>query len=354
MAPVFLALAQESSQITLIWCHTGQHDEVATEMFRQFDIEPTIVLDRPMGDGLSNLVGGLIRSIDSILDWHKPDVVFVHGDTSSTLAAAMASFYRRIPVAHVEAGLRSGDLDNPYPEESNRRFVGMLACRHYAPTARAASNLIREGVNQDAIIVTGNTVVDAQNHIAEKFEIIPKIRRKVLVTMHRRENWPKLEKLCGVLGSLAADYPHLNFVLPVHPNPAVSSIVIGVLSGIPNVELCEPLGYLELQRCLSESALAITDSGGIQEEAPGFCVPCIVLRETTERPEAIESGLATLVGTDRDLILSEVDRWLNTEYLKTPNPFGDGLAAIRICDDVLGLLGIVRAESLTLKGAINA
>jgi len=354
MAPVYLKLTEQKPCINLLWCHTGQHGKVAREMFAQFDIKPDVILDRPPGEGLSDLLGGLVQSIDNILDWRQPHLVLVHGDTSSTLAAALAAFYRRIPIAHVEAGLRSGDLENPYPEESNRRIVGMLASRHYAPTPRAAANLLREGACRHTITITGNTVVDAQKLIARQMALCDQRRNKVLVTMHRRENWPKIQLLCEVIRGLAYEYPALEFVLPVHPNPAVSSVVLDTLADIPNVVLSRPLGYLELQRCLSQAVLAITDSGGIQEEAPGFNVPCVVLRQTTERPEAIESGQAVLAGTDASVIEEQVRYWLAQPLRSMENPFGDGQAATRIWEDIKTFLALVEPQQEHPKEAANA
>ncbi|GMG86783.1 non-hydrolyzing UDP-N-acetylglucosamine 2-epimerase [Biformimicrobium ophioploci] len=336
MAPVYLLLKEAEKDCRVSWCHTGQHDTVADAMFSQFSIKPEITLPRPAGIGLAPLVSGLIESIDRVLEEYCPDLVVVHGDTSSTLAASMAAFYRSIEIAHIEAGLRSNDLRHPFPEESNRKMVATIAEKHFAPTELARTNLLKEGVPSENIVVTGNTVVDAQKIICRVFSIKPKAERdNILVTVHRRENWAKLQSISETILELAQIHPEFRFLIPLHPNPAVSTVFRNTLKNIQNVSLTAPMSYLELQRCLSRCRVAITDSGGIQEEAPGFSVPCVVLREKTERPEAISSGFAELVGTDRAKILEHSEDCLGKPIRHMKNPFGDGYAAQRIVNSLL-------------------
>jgi len=285
----------------------------------------------------------------------------VQGDTTTTLAGALAAFWRRIPVVHLEAGLRSGDLDSPFPEEANRKLVGQLAALHLAPTTLAATNLLNENVNAANVLITGNTVVDAALYIAAKqlpFEDARVaaavdaaehgVSRLVLVTAHRRESWGEpLEAILSAVKRIVAAYPDVRVVLPAHANPAVRAQVEAGLAGVPRVTITDPLPYPALARVLSQAYLTMTDSGGIQEEAPSFRVPALVLREVTERVESLNVGCAKLVGTDEDLIVAEAAKLLDDQALRdgmtaSGNPYGDGLSSTRTEQAVAALLNLGR------------
>lgn len=337
MAPVYQALRRQD--VAVSWSHTGQHEQLADQTFDSFEIEPSFTAIRPKGLHLSGLVAALLQGIEELLHEEPWRMVLVQGDTSSTLAGAMAAFHAQVPlIAHVEAGLRSGNILSPFPEESNRRIVADLANRHYAPTARAAAALEREGIDPTLIRVTGNTAVDAQRWLQEKYPMPPSPREEVLVTIHRRENWPHAPEIAAAVAELARNHSALRFIIPLHPNPELRARIEPVLQNIANVELQAPLDYLSLQKVLAGAALVITDSGGLQEEAPSYGVPCLVTRNETERPEAVEAGTAELVGHDPATIVAAGTRWLASErpLEGKPNPFGDGRAAERIAADLIG------------------
>lgn len=344
LAPVIAALRASPALAPRV-CVSGQHREMLDQMLRVFAIVPDhdLAVMRPAQD-LSDVTARVLLGLRAVLAAERPAAVLVQGDTTTAMAAALAAFYAGAPVGHVEAGLRTGRLDQPFPEEMNRRLVAQLATWHYAPTARAADHLRREGVAAERIVVTGNTVVDAALAIAARPLPLPAPldeaalagRRLALVTGHRRESFGAgLDGLCAALRALADRYPDLLVVYPVHLNPAVERPVRAALGGHPRILLTPPLDYLGFAALLRRAHLAITDSGGVQEEAPSFGVPVLVTRAATERGEALAAGTARLVGTDRDAIVAAASRLLDDPAAHaamrgTGNPFGDGHAAERI------------------------
>jgi UDP-N-acetylglucosamine 2-epimerase (non-hydrolysing) len=348
LAPVIEALAASRTLAPRV-CVTGQHRQMLDQMLALFGITPhhDLAIMRPDQD-LFDLTARALTSLRPVLDAERPAAVLVQGDTTTAMAAALAAFYRQIPVGHVEAGLRTGHAYDPFPEEMNRRLTSHLATWHYAPTARAAANLGREGVPADRILVTGNTIVDALHAIVARLTRDPKAaapalppgqlagRRLVLVTGHRRESFGAgLRNICTALRELAAAHPDVLIVYPVHLNPAVQRPVHEILGGQPNVVLTAPLDYLPFVDLMRRAHLILTDSGGLQEEAPSLGVPVLVMRETTERPEAVDAGTAMLVGTQPDTIVAAATRLLtdpaaHAGMRAARNPFGDGAAAARI------------------------
>jgi UDP-N-acetylglucosamine 2-epimerase (non-hydrolysing) len=334
---------------------TGQHREMMDEVNETFGISPEVDLDiMQHGQDLSDITERVLHGLGPVLEAERPDVVIVQGDTTTSSAAALSAAYHRIPVVHVEAGLRSHDSSSPFPEEINRVLTSHLAALHLTPTALARNNLLREGVHDADIVVTGNTVIDALMHARAKAvrfqnarleELCSSDRRIVVVTMHRRESWGRpMEAIATCLAELCSREPDVVVVIPAHRNPVVRQSLLPPLEDLPNVVVTEPLPYAEFARLLGEAHLVLTDSGGIQEEAPSLGTPVIVLRETTERPEAIEAGTALLVGSDPARILKEV-----TELLHQPeryaamanavNPYGDGHASERVVAAVGAMLG---------------
>jgi UDP-N-acetylglucosamine 2-epimerase (non-hydrolysing) len=352
MAPVVLALRQTKGIESKV-CVTGQHRAMLDQVLSLFDIRPDADLDLMQpNQQLAQLTAEVLTNLDSILVSYQPDWVLVQGDTTTAMAAALAAFYRRIRVGHVEAGLRTFDKWQPFPEEINRRMISAAADLHFAPTGWSRDNLIREGIPEAQIYITGNTVVDALQMIVnrpapdEVIELVEKIgldqnRRLVLITAHRRENFGQpLEQICQAIRDLAVRFgDSIQFVYPVHPNPNVHDTVFHLLSNIPSIHLLDPLDYLPLVHLLKRSSLVLTDSGGIQEEAVSLGVPTLVLREKTERPEGLDSGILKLVGTDREKIIIEISRFLNAPKssisAKSVNPFGDGQTARRIVDCIM-------------------
>lgn len=346
MAPVFLALQQHpdfEADIRL----SGQHTSLCTDALADFGITGARTISpQPDEYSLAGQASHFLRHLGQDLAAHPADLVLVHGDTTTGFVGALAALYNRIPVAHVEAGLRSGDLDNPFPEEANRRLIAPLCQLHFAPTAKARDNLLKESINPDRIMVTGNTVVDALALLTKQLPPLashpvfgPIARdglRLVLVTAHRRENWgDPMRGICRALMELIDRFHDIALVFPVHPNPAVRDTVRAVIPPHPRIFLTDPLNYLDLVTLLREAVLTLTDSGGIQEEAPSMRTPVLVLRNVTERPEAVESGTARLVGTDQDRIVHEASRLLTDQaharrMILAGNPFGDGQAAARI------------------------
>jgi UDP-N-acetylglucosamine 2-epimerase (non-hydrolysing) len=319
---------------------TGQHREMLDQMLDAFDLVPDFDLDLMTPDQqLADLTGRAVVAIGQIIDLVRPRAVLVQGDTTTAMCAALAAFYARVPVGHVEAGLRTGDLDSPFPEEANRRLIGQLARWHFCPTEVGRANLRREGVADASIAVTGNTGIDAARWTAARIGLdrAPRAdgRRRALETMHRRESQGHRQREIGRMLSRLADRPDLHVLFPVHPSPAVRASIGPELSEHPHVTLCDPLGYADFIGELAAADLVLTDSGGVQEEAPAFDVPVVVMRELTERPEGVAAGCALLCGTDADRIYDGAtrildDRRLHARMAAAPNPYGDGLAAERI------------------------
>jgi UDP-N-acetylglucosamine 2-epimerase (non-hydrolysing) len=340
MAPVIMAL-QASGWARVVVLATAQHRDLLDQAMAFFGIEPHIDLDLMSPDqSLADLTAKLLEKVHRVLQAERPDIVIVQGDTTTVMAVSLASFYLGIPVAHVEAGLRTHDMSNPFPEEANRVIVGKLAALHFAPTASARENLIAEKIAEDNIIVTGNTVIDALFWATQKINVADAgsatAARLILITAHRRENFGQpFEMICKALSTLAAHNQQVKFLYAVHPNPNVKAIAHSVLSGYPNVELSAPLGYADFVSAMQKSYFIISDSGGVQEEAPALGKPVLVLRSETERPEAVEAGVVKLIGTDYQTIVDEAQNLLdNPEAYQAMargiSPYGDGHAAGRI------------------------
>lgn len=349
LAPVILQLKKNSDIFETKICTSGQHNEMLYQAFADFDIVPDhdLKVMQP-GQSLASVTARLFNAIDSILDSQKPDWVLIQGDTTTVMVAAICSFYRKIKVGHIEAGLRSHNRWAPFPEEINRRISGIVADKHFAPTEEARQNLLKEGVNDNDILVTGNTVVDALKYMIECVrkkppempspitDAINRGYRLVLITGHRRENFgTAFKQICLAIRDLADAYKDTIFVYPVHLNPMVRQPVMSILKNIGGVLLTEPLSYKPFVWLMDKSTLILTDSGGIQEEAPSLGKPVLVMRDVTERPEGIASGVSRLVGTHRTNIVEAVSAVLNNldgcnskEVLN--NPYGDGFASQRI------------------------
>ncbi len=352
LAPVIREAQRHADRIELTVCSTGQHREMLDQALKVFGITPDIDLQiMQPNQTLAGLTARLLEQLDGVFRQHTPDFVVVQGDTTTAFAAGLAAFYQQITVAHVEAGLRTGDLQSPFPEELNRVMIGRMARWHFAPTLKAGQNLRHEGITDTSILITGNTVVDAidllqqqwqqDGGISKHLDLFPG-RRQVLITAHRRENFGSgLQQICAAVKTLCEKYPDIGFIFPVHLNPQVRSIVHAMLSSLPNLKLLEPVNFQESLYLQSWSTLIITDSGGIQEEAPSFGVPVVVMREHTERGEGIEAGFATLAGTDPDAIVAAAVQYLDNPELTSrlngrSNPYGDGRAASRIMQALLG------------------
>ena len=342
MAPVILALRQHQ-WLQVRVCATAQHRELLDEALAIFGIAKDIDLNvMTPNQSLSSLTARLVSGIDQVLANEQPDIVLAQGDTTTVLSAALACFYQRIPFGHIEAGLRTGDKHNPFPEEMNRVLTGHLSTLHFAPTERAKNSLLSEGFAADSIYVTGNTVIDSLLHIANTKPThglsLPKDKRLVLLTAHRRENFGNpLREVFRAMQTLTQHNPNIHVIYPVHPNPNVREPAIATLAHNKNITLCSPLDYRQLVALLSSVDFVITDSGGIQEEAPALCKPVLVLREETERPEAIEAGVAMLVGTRHDDIVNAAERLLTDAETRRRmssggSPYGDGHAAVRIVE----------------------
>jgi len=342
MAPVILALQKESwAQVRVL--ATAQHRHMLDQVLAFFAIVPDIDLNimRP-NQALTTLTARLLLDLDDVLLAEKPDAVLVQGDTTTVMTVALASFYHRIPIGHVEAGLRTWDMQNPFPEEANRVIAGKLARWHFAPTEGSRQNLLREGVLDSEIIVTGNTVIDALLMTAKRdLEIgleLDANKRLVLITSHRRENFGEpFRNICRALYTLAERNPDVQFLYPVHPNPNVRDVAHEMLGNCPNIHLCEPLDYAPFVAAMKQAYLIISDSGGVQEEAPALGKPVLVLREETERPEAVELGVVKLVGSNYDRIVNEAQRLLDDgaayrQMARGISPYGDGRGAERIVE----------------------
>ena len=357
MAPVIRRLAI-TSDVASVVCVTAQHRQMLDQVLDLFEIKPDYDLDIMKSDqSLSELTAALFSGLDPVLQRVQPDWVLIQGDTTTVVAAALIAYYHGVRVGHVEAGLRTGDKWQPFPEEINRCVAGVVADLHFAPTTQARDNLLHEGTPPDRILVTGNPVIDAlQDIIARPYEVesgplagIPWDRRVILVTAHRRENFGQpLENIFSALLRIAKSYSErVHLVYPVHLNPNVYDPAQRMLGGVSNITLLEPLDYLHMVHLMERAYLVLTDSGGIQEEAPAVGTPVLVLRRVTERREAIEAGTALLVGTDPERIVAETSRLLDdselhAEMARAVNPFGDGKAAERIVE---GLINFSRGTS---------
>jgi len=353
LAPLILAAQARPGDFAVRLCATAQHRQMLDQVLQIFGLVPDDDLDlmRP-GQTLAGLTARVVEGVDAVLQASRPDMMVVQGDTTTVMAGSLAAFYRRVPVAHVEAGLRTHRMDAPFPEEMNRVVTSHIAALHFAPTAAARANLLREGIKDETIHVTGNTVIDALFLALERVRQAPPAipglsaadlaseARRVLVTGHRRENFGEgFEAICRALLRLAQLFPDVLYIYPVHLNPNVREPVTRLLGHQANIRLIAPLDYLPFVRLMSLSEIILTDSGGVQEEAPSLGKPVLVMRETTERPEAVEAGTVRLVGTDENLIVSEAARLLGDPAARVAmsqahNPYGDGHASPRILDAI--------------------
>ncbi|NQZ48916.1 MAG: UDP-N-acetylglucosamine 2-epimerase (non-hydrolyzing) [Moritella sp.] len=358
MAPLVQAL-NESTEIEARVCVTAQHREMLDQVLDLFEITPEYDLNimKP-GQNLYDVTTNILMGLKPILEEFKPDVVLVHGDTSTTLSATLAAFYQQIPVGHVEAGLRTGNLSSPWPEEGNRKLTSAITKFHFAPTETSKQNLLNESVSADDILVTGNTVIDALLQVVDKvqndqdlidtlkfqFPQLDESKKLILVTGHRRESFGGgFERICEALAQIATNHPECQIVYPVHLNPNVREPVNRILANVDNVYLIEPLDYLPFVYLMNRSYLIVTDSGGVQEEAPSLGKPVLVMRDTTERPEAVDAGTVKLVGTDTNKIVEEVERLLADDEAyatmsRAHNPYGDGKACERIVNRLIETL----------------
>lgn len=355
MAPLVLALAADERFDAKV-CVTGQHREMLDQVLGLFSVTPDYDLKimKP-GQDLTDVTTAILQGLKAVLTEFKPDIVLVHGDTATTFAASLAAYYQQIPVAHVEAGLRTGNLYSPWPEEGNRKLTGALAKLNFAPTETSQDNLLREGVNPDNIVVTGNTVIDALLDVVKRLDQDPQLlaqastpaafldpaRKLILVTGHRRESFGDgFERICQALMEVAQQHPEVDIVYPVHLNPNVREPVNRLLNGICNIYLIAPLDYLPFVHMMTRAHIILTDSGGIQEEAPSLGKPVLVMRDTTERPEAVSAGTVKLVGTNTADIVRELNRLLvDTSAYRdmsyAHNPYGDGNACKRILEALI-------------------
>lgn len=355
MAPLALRLVTDPRFDCRV-CVTGQHRQMLDQVLRIFELKASYDLRimRPRQD-LSDVTSGVLLGMREVFAEFAPDIVLVHGDTATTFAAALSAYYHQIPVGHIEAGLRTHNLYSPWPEEANRKLTGALAALHFAPTTSSAENLYREGVNPALVTVTGNTVIDALLRVVERLRSNPELRqeveaglpalaegrRMILVTGHRRESFGGgFERICEALARIATRFPNVDIVYPVHLNPSVQEPVNRLLAAVTNIHLLEPQDYLPFVHLMDRAYLVLTDSGGVQEEAPSLGKPVLVMRDTTERPEAVAAGTVKLVGTDVDAIVGEIERLLNDEHEYSRmsfahNPYGDGAASGRIVEGLV-------------------
>lgn len=351
MAPLAIALKALNEEFETKVCVTGQHREMLDQVLSLFELEPDFDLNlmKP-GQTLANITSGVLKGLNEVFDTWLPDVILVHGDTATTFAASLAAYYHKVQVGHVEAGLRTGDIYSPWPEEANRQLTSVLTQYHFAPTQNSYDNLIKENIDATNIVITGNTVIDAlltvkekveidqdmQARFAQQFDFLDASKKLILVTGHRRENFGQgFEDICLALANIAQKNPEVQIVYPVHLNPNVQKPVNELLSGIDNIKLIEPQDYLPFVYLMNKSYLILTDSGGIQEEAPSLGKPVLVMRDTTERPEAVSAGTVKLVGTDPVVIEGSVMELLENEDLykkmtEAHNPYGDGTACQQI------------------------
>jgi UDP-N-acetylglucosamine 2-epimerase (non-hydrolysing) len=354
LAPLVRALRADADLRTKVVV-TGQHREMLDQVHSFFQISPDVDLDLMSHGATPNAVArAVLGQLERVLEADRPDAVVVQGDTTSAFAASLAAFLTGVPVVHLEAGLRTGNLRSPFPEEANRRLTGVVTSLHLAPTVTAQRNLELESVDPATILVTGNTVVDAlqwavQQPVGitdERVASLDRDRGLVLVTTHRRESWgARMEQAMAGIGDVARDHPELDVLLPLHRNSVVRDAVQAALGELPNVILTEPLPYAEFAHLMARCLLVVTDSGGVQEEAPSFGKPVLVLRDTTERPEGVEAGVVRLVGTERQRVAHEIERLVNepaayAEMARAVNPYGDGNAAQRSVGAIRSLLGL--------------
>ena len=367
MAPLVKEFQKRPNKFETIICVTGQHRQMLDQVLEIFDIKPDYDLNiMKQGQDLYDVTARVLTGMRDIIKQAKPDIILVHGDTTTSTAAALAAFYQQIPVGHVEAGLRTHNIYSPWPEEMNRQITGRIAEYDFAPTPLSRANLVAEGVSEDKITVTGNTVIDALYWVVDKIKNTPSLgeqlknelakagydttrlddgKKLVLITGHRRENFGVgFISMCRAIKSLTVKYPDVDFVYPMHLNPNVRKPIHEVfgenLEGIGNMFFIEPLEYLSFVYLMEKANIVLTDSGGIQEEAPGLGKPVLVMRDTTERPEALEAGTVKLVGTDYDMIVNEVSKLLDNKahydkMSKAVNPYGDGKACERIVNSLL-------------------
>ncbi len=363
LAPIIIELKKEKKYFDTVTIATAQHRQMLDQVLDVFKIVPDFDLNlmQPK-QSLATLTQNTISAVDSVLEKEAPDMVLVQGDTTSTFVGSLAAFYRRIPVGHVEAGLRTNDKSNPFPEELNRRLTSCIADLHFAPTETAKNALLHEHINRKNIFVTGNSVIDALKISVKKHyafgihtlnQLVSEKKRIVLLTMHRRENWGEpMRDACSAVRELAETYTDINFIFPVHLNPVVREVVYGTLGSLGNVFLIEPLDYLDFVNLMARSYLIITDSGGVQEEGPSLGKPILVLREVTERPEAVHYGTVKLVGLDEKKIIAAAKKLIESKsaYEKmatATNPYGDGRAAertVQVIKKYFGLAGNVIHE----------
>ena len=368
MAPLVKAFQKHPEEVETVVCVTGQHREMLDQVLRIFNVVPDYDLNiMKSGQDLYDITSRVVLGMRDVLKESQPDVVLVHGDTTTSMAAALAAFYLQIPVGHVEAGLRTHNIYSPWPEEMNRQITGRIATFNLSPTALSRQNLLEEGVSEDKIIVTGNTVIDALHMMVERIKsdatlsatlqselksrgydvgrLADGTRRMVLITGHRRENFGEgFKHICQAIKTLSERYPEVDFVYPMHLNPNVrrpiKEVLGDALTADNNLFFIEPLEYLDFVFLMEKSNIVLTDSGGIQEEAPGLGKPVLVMRDTTERPEALEAGTVKLVGTDYDKIVSHISQLLDSrehyeQMSKAVNPYGDGLACSRIVEHII-------------------
>ena len=353
VAPMIAAI-EASQHLEVVVAVTGQHRQMLDQVNALFRIVPkhdlNIIVERQQLPGITSRA---LEGVSTVVAEEQPDAVLVQGDTTTCFAAALAAFYQKVPVVHLEAGLRTGDPLNPFPEEMNRCMVSRIAALHLAPTETSRGNLLAEGIPDDRIRVTGNTVIDALLEVAARR--VPSVnpdlaklrgRRTVLITAHRRESWGEpMARAARAMARLAHQFPDTQFLLPAHLNPVVRDILLPVLQHLPNVVITDPLGYSDFVGAMQASEIVLTDSGGVQEEAPSLGKPVLVMRETTERPEAVEAGTVKLVGTDEDLIVNEVSRLLTDRaaydaMARAVNPYGDGHASDRCVQSIEHYFGL--------------
>lgn len=350
MAPVVLELQKHADRIQTIVAVTAQHRQMLDQVLDLFQITPDYDLDiMSQGQTLYDITTKSLMGLKDVLAKEKPDLVLVHGDTTTTFAGALASYYQQVPVGHVEAGLRTGDIYSPFPEEMNRKLTGAIAAIHFAPTATAKANLLKENVNPSHIYVTGNTVIDAlMMTVAGDYDFGDDLKdvdfhnhRVILLTTHRRENLGEpMRHIYKALRRIIEEIPDTEIVFPVHRNPLVRKVVEEELAGVDRIHLIDPMEYEPFANLMSLSSLVLTDSGGIQEEAPSLGKPVLVLRNTTERPEAVEAGTVRLIGTDKDVVYAKTKRLLTDQAAydamsNAVNPYGDGKASQRIVQAIL-------------------
>jgi UDP-N-acetylglucosamine 2-epimerase (non-hydrolysing) len=359
MAPLVKELEKDKNIISKV-CVTAQHREMLDQVLDLFDIVPDYDLNiMKTKQTLTGITNRVLEGLEEVFDEEKPDMILVHGDTTTTFAGGLAAFYKQIKVGHVEAGLRTFDKYFPFPEEMNRKLTGAIADLHFAPTKGSKNNLLREGINEQDIYVTGNTVIDAMQHTVEENYVFEQEelnyidfdnKKVIMITAHRRENWGEgIENICDALNDIVSKNKDVELVYLVHLNPVVKDVVFSKLEGKERIHLLPPLDTKQTHNLINKSFMIMTDSGGLQEEAPHLGKPVLVLRDVTERPEAVESGTVKLVGTDKDTIIREANILINNEaeYIKmskSTNPYGDGKASKRIVKAILKYFAISEDE----------